>query len=200
MSKILEKLSYYSLYEVFFNLFSLIYTKIFFRHARLVRFPLLIRGKKYIKIDDGFTTGFHCRIEVDGNHERKCLFIGKNVNFGDNVRVSCFNEIHIGNNVLLASKVLIVDNSHGLYRGVKQSSPDIPPNERELGSNPIYIGNNVWIGEGAVIQQGVKIGNGSIIAANTIVTKDLPDNSIAGGIPAKIIKTYNCETEKWERI
>ena len=195
----MEKISYYGFYEIIFNLISLVYTKIFFHHARLIRFPLLIRGKKYISIEKGFTTGFHCRIEVDGSHEGKCLYIGKNVNFGDNVRISCFNEIHIGNNVLLASKVLIVDNSHGFYRGDSQSAPSVPPNERDLQSSPIYIGDNVWIGEGCVIQQGIKIGDGSIIAANSVVTKDIPDNTIAGGIPTKVIKIYNSITGKWEK-
>lgn len=197
MRQLSEKLSYYSLYEIAFNILSILYTKVFYHNARLVRFPLFIRGKKYVEIQKGLTTGFHCRIEVDGFHESKCLFIGQNVNLGDYVRISCYNNIVIGNNVLIASKVLIVDNSHGFYRGNNQSNPSIPPNERALDSSPIIIKDNVWIGEGVVIQQGLTIGEGAIIAANSVITKDVAPMSIVGGIPAKVIKYFDSKTEKW---
>ena len=64
------------------------------------------------------------------------------------------------------------------------------PNSRPLYSKgPVIIDDNVWIGEGAMIMPGVHVGNGAIIAANSVVTKDIPAYSVAAGIPAKIIKT-----------
>ena len=191
-------MSYYSFGESIKNGISYIYTKLFYRNARLVRLPIYVRGKKYISIGDGFTCGYRCRLEVDGEHVEECIEIGKNVNFGDDVRISCTNKIKIGDNVLLAGKILIVDNSHGNYKGKLQSRPDEIPNKRKIVSAPIIIGNNVWIGEGAVIQQGVIVGDGAIIAANSVVTKNVRSNVIVGGIPADVLKEYE-KDELWVR-
>ena len=165
----------------------------------MIRFPIVIRGKQYIDFGTNLTTGRRCRIEVNGKHNGKRLIIGKNVNIGDDVSIRCADKIVIGNHVLMGSKVLIIDNSHGIYTGEKQDSPETPPNERTLSMKPVRIGDNVWIGEGAVIQQGVTIGAGSIIAANSVVTKDVPAQVIVGGIPVKVIKRYDCEKKQWIR-
>lgn len=175
-------------------------TKIFFPTARLIRFPMIIRGKKYINFGQKLTTGRNCRIEVIGSHSGKVLSFGDEVNIGDNVRISCLESISIGNSVLIGSKVLILDNSHGSYSGENQDSPFSPPNSRPVVTSPVVIGDNVWIGEGVVIQQGVKIGSGSIIAANSVVTKDIDSNTIAAGVPAKTIKIFNNLKNKWEYI
>jgi len=192
--------SNYEIIEIIKNIYFLIKTKLLFPDARLIRFPIIIRGKKYIDFGKNLTTGYNCRFEVNGTHLGKILTFGKNVNIGDNVRIACAERISIGSDVLMGSKVLIIDNSHGNYSGDNQDSPFTVPNKRLLKSSAVEIGDNVWIGEGVVIQQGVEIGSGSIIAANSVVTKNIPANSIAGGIPIKIIKTYNCEKKIWENF
>lgn len=164
----------------------------------MIRFPIVVRGKNYIDFGSNLTTGRNCRIEVNGEHSGKALVFGNSVNIGDNVSIRCAKQIKIGNNVLMGSKVLILDNSHGRYSGNDQDRPDTPPNKRKIVAAPVIIEDNVWIGEGAVIQQGVTIGKGSIIAANSVVTKDVPDAVMVGGVPAKIIKRYNYNTNKWE--
>ena len=71
---------------------------------------------------------------------------------------------------------------------------DFSPSKRgTLHPAPIVIGKNVWIGANATIVPGVTIGNGSIIAAGAVVTKDVPENVVVGGVPAKIIKTVVTE-------
>ena len=182
------------------NVFFLLRSKILVPNSRLIRFPIVIRGKKWIDFGDNITTGRRCRLEVNGIHENHVIKFGKNVNMGDDVRISAAQNITIGNDVLIGSKVLVIDNSHGSYSGEHQDSPDIPPDRRELCSAPVVIENNVWIGEGSVIQMGVTVGYGSIIGANSVVTKDIPPLTIACGVPARVIKRYNGISGCWERV
>ena len=191
--------SNYGIPEIIQNIWYVIRSKIMIKNARMIRFPIVIRGKKYIDFGTGLTTGRRCRIEVNGQHTGKCLHFGKGVNIGDDVSIRCAESVIIGDDVLMGSKVLIIDNAHGNYSGTKQDSPDVPPNQRALSMKSIVIGDRVWIGEGAVIQQGVTIGSGSIIAANSVVTKDIPEQVIAGGIPCNILKKYDRERKQWIR-
>lgn len=115
------------------------------------------------------------------------IIIGNNCSIGNNGHITAINKIQFGNNVLLGPKVLITDNSHGEFIN---SQIDIAPNKRPLYSKgPVIIEDNVWIGEKVSIMPGVHIGYGAIIAANSVVTKDVPAKSIVAGIPAKVIKT-----------
>ena len=92
----------------------------------------------------------------------------------------------IGNNVLMGRKIFITDNNHG---GSDRGNLDIPPSLRQLYSNgPVIIEDNVWIGEKVSILSNLHIGKGAIVAANAVVTKDVPPYAIVGGCPAKIIK------------
>jgi lipopolysaccharide O-acetyltransferase len=91
-----------------------------------------------------------------------------------------------------------MDHSHGGYNGVFQSDPSVPPVKRDLISSPIVIGNNCWFGDRVFIIQGVTIGDGVVIGAGSIVTKDIPSNSLAVGVPAKIIKKFSNTTKRWE--
>lgn len=188
----------YSILNIIGNGISLLYTRIAFPKARLVRLPVYIRGKKGISYRAGLTTGHGCRI--DSQASRYSLIIGKNARIGDYVHINADKMITIGDNVLIASKVFISDANHGIYKGDKQSSPYSNPSLRETVTDPVSIGNNVWIGENVVILAGSKIGNGCIIGANTLVNGgEYPDNTIIVGSPARIIKRYNDTTQKWEK-
>lgn len=86
----------------------------------------------------------------------------------------------------MASFVYISDHSHG---EITRAELDLPPLGRLLYSKgPIIIGNNVWIGEKVCILPNVRIGDGAVIGANSVVTKDIPPHSVAAGSPAKVIK------------
>lgn len=171
-------------------------TKFISSKARIIRFPIEIRGKKFIDFGSRLTTGKGCRLEVFSTKEKK-LFFGNDVQINDYVHISAMSNVIIGDNVLMASHIYISDNSHGFYGGERGSNPDIPPIKRDYKIAPISIGNNVWIGEGVVIMPGVQIGNGCVIGANSTVTKSIPANSIAVGQPAKVVKKFDSETCQW---
>ena len=150
-------------------------------------------GEKYISIGDNTSIGDNGRLTAYGYYEKTkqhftpLLTIGNNCNIGEQSHITAINCIMIGNNVLTGPRVLITDNAHGdsLFKLL-----DTAPTERFLYSKgKVVIEDNVWIAEGAMIMPGVRIGKGSIIAANSVVTKDIPPYSVAAGTPAKIIKT-----------
>ena len=93
------------------------------------------------------------------------------------------NMVHLGNNVLLAPKVQI-------YTAYHPTDPTIRLSLKELAA-PVTIGNNVWLGGGAIICPGVSIGNNVTIGAGSVVTKDIPNNVVAVGNPCRVIKTID---------
>ncbi len=176
-------------------------TKFVFKRARIIRFPIDIRGKKYIVVNKGFTTGVGCRIEAYPENNEQTLFFGENFQMNDYVHITAMESVKIGKNVLLASKIYISDCSHGTYVGDENdSSPTSIPKERKMYSKPVVIEDNVWLGEFVSVLPGVTIGKGTIVGANSVVSRNLPPNVIAVGTPAKPIKKYNFETQNWEKI
>lgn len=121
--------------------------------------------------------------------------IGKYSHLGPKSRIYCADKIIIGAYVGIGSNVILVDNNYHPVNPELRKKMRVTPEGSELRSwkyalkKPIIIGDNVWIGENARICKGVTIGNNSIVAANSVVTKDVPDNCIAAGNPAKIVKT-----------
>lgn len=193
-----ERYNWFSLIKL---LIDRIYTKFQYSNARIIRRPFYVRGKKYIKIGAGFITGVGTRIDAFASNNVACIHIGKNVQLNDYVHIAAIKSITIGNNVLIASKVFITDHNHGFYGANNlNSSPMVPPMKRELYSAPVKIEDNVWIGEFVSILPGVTIGQGSIIGTMSVVTKDIPPNSIAVGSPARVIKKYNFNLKTWEKV
>jgi len=120
--------------------------------------------------------------------------IGDGTWVGKNCSIAAIYGVYIGKNVLFAGQVHITDHSHG-YELI-----DIPISSQKLISKgPIEIEDQCWLGFGCEILSGVHIGKHSVVAAHSVVTKDVPPYSVVAGIPAKIIKRYNIETKCWER-
>lgn len=153
--------------------------------------PFSIVGGEHIEIGDDFFACDSCSIEAWdqylGYSYQPAIKIGNNVRMNRGCHLTAIDSITLGNGILMGSNVLITDNSHG-----KCSSEEchIPPAERELYSKgPVSIGDCVWIGDGAVILPGVTIGKGSVVGANAVVTKSVPEYTVVGGNPARIIRT-----------
>jgi lipopolysaccharide O-acetyltransferase len=190
----------YSLFKKFQLFWWLVKTRTISPHSRLFRFPLDIRGKRYIDFGKKLTTGVGCRLDAFSKDGGKTLIFSNNIQINDYVHICAMKKVFLGNDVLIASKVFISDNSHGFYNGENGASPYIAPLKREYYINPVVIEDNVWIGEGVVIMPGVNIGKGSIIGANSVVTKSIPPCAIAVGSPAQVIKIFNFDKDIWEKI
>lgn len=155
-----------------------------------IRPPMDLKGAKYIAVGEEFRTGpgmiLHCWDEYDGEKYSPCLSIGNNANIGRNNHIGCINEIRIGDNLLTGNNVFITDHFHGMS---SEKERNIPPINRKLYSKGgVRLGDNIWLGDNVVIMPGVSIGNNVIVGANSVVTKDIEENSVAVGAPAKIIK------------
>ena len=194
--------NYYSIQDCFRLGIWLIRTKLCCRNARMFNFPFDLRGKKYVDFGKQLSIGRGCRFDVFNNEKDiKTLVFGSNVQLNDYVHIVAMEKITIGNNVLMASHIFISDNSHGSYKGDENdSSPTIPPTNRDYPTSSIHIGDNSWICDGVMIMPGSRIGKGCIIGAHSIVRGEIPDFSIAAGNPAKVIKKYNFEKKRWEKI
>jgi acetyltransferase-like isoleucine patch superfamily enzyme len=110
------------------------------------------------------------------------FYLGEKSFVGSFSVIGANENVRIGNNVMIAQSVSIRDTDHGF------TDLSIPMIQQGITTAPIIIKDNVWIGYGAVITKGVTISSGAIIGANAVVTKDVPENAIVGGVPAKIIK------------
>jgi len=169
------------------------------RSVRFDRNPY-IKGGEFISIDEYTYFGenlvltawntYKFQNDSTGNIQEQRLqpkiSIGSHCNFGNNNHITSAFQIIIGENCLTGKFVTISDNNHGMS---EKEEFTIPPIKRKLSTKgPIVIGNNVWIGDKATILSGVTIGDGAIVAANSVVTKNVPAYSIVAGCPAKIIK------------
>ena len=157
----------------------------------IISYPMYLHGGQYISIGNNFHSDIRFRIEAFDQHLgykfTPIIAIGNNVSINPDCHIGAINQIKIGDNVLIASKVFITDHYHG---EINSETIKTPPSKRKLYSKgPVTIEKNVWLGEGVVVLPGVSIGENSIIGANAVITKNIPKNSIVGGNPARIIRT-----------
>lgn len=151
-----------------------------------------LKGGECINIGAKTTIGKNCILNCwtkYGQNQilKPNLTIGKNCYIGNHTHITCANKITIGDNLLTGRRCLITDNAHG---NMTYEEINIAPARRNLKlKGEILIGNNVWLGERVIVCSGVSIGDGVVVAANAVVTHDIPSGALAAGIPAKVIKT-----------
>ena len=115
------------------------------------------------------------------------LTIGDHVGINVGTRIEAYHDMKIGNYVMIAPFVSIIDdNCHDI-------EPGWPRYRR-----PVNIGNSVWLGQNVIVLPGVTIGNGSVIGAGSVVSKDIPENVYAAGVPARVIRALNIP-DGWTR-
>lgn len=147
------------------------------------------KGEHYKKLRADLARGFVEYVGENVNIEPKCSFnyalkIGNNSGIGANSEL--YGDITIGNDVMMGTNCIIYTRNHCF------DSLDLPMWQQGFKEvNPVVIGNDVWIGGRVTILPGVHIGNGSVIGAGSVVTKNVPDYAVVCGNPARIIKYRN---------
>ena len=167
----------------------------YFGKGAVICWPAIVSTGRGFSIGESTVIMPNSRIQ---NYDRgKCnpqIRIGKNCNIGYFFSILNASEVTMGDNVLIASHVLITSENHGM------NPEEISYMKQPLVSKPVSIGDGCWIGEKVCILPGVNIGKKCIIGAGSVVTKSIPDYSVAVGNPAVIIKRYNLDLHQWEPV
>jgi acetyltransferase-like isoleucine patch superfamily enzyme len=194
---------------------GMLYPLVLGKVGKGVRFGtgVVLRSPHKIGIDDNVVIDDNCVLDAKG-YDNGGISIGKNVFLGRNTILSCKNgdiilgdgvnigfnceifsasRVVLGNNILIAAYTYLIGGGHDFDR------TDIPVIQQGRGSKGISVGDNVWLGAGVKVLDGISIGRDAIIGTGAVVTTEIPDYSIAVGMPARVIKTRNGNTGESER-
>lgn len=153
--------------------------------------PIFIEGRRNINIGDRVRIFPGIRMEAIGTGK---IDIGNNVAIEQNVHIiSQEVPLHIGNDVTIAANTFITNVNHE-YSDINRSVMDQGSIIKDTS-----IGDGTFIGQGAVIQAGTKLGKHCIVGSNSVVLGEFPDYCVIVGVPARIVKRYNFTTCQWER-
>lgn len=134
---------------------------------------------------------------VYAGNSQSLVSFGDGTEIGEHSTISSNNSIVFGNDVLTGPHIFIADHNHAY------ENPLLPVSKQGVKCNTtdeVVIGDGSWLGTNVVIVGNVHIGKHCVIGANSVVTKDIPDYSVAAGMPAKVIKKYDFEKEEWVRV
>ncbi len=153
--------------------------------------PMQINSKRAIRIGEKCFIGANSWLLAVGNGK---IEINNNCTIGHFSHFAANSQITICNDVLIADRVFISDNTHS-YEDI--NTPIIMQELKEL--KPVVIGEGSWIGENVCIC-GASIGKHCVVGANSVVISDIPDYCVAVGCPAKVVKKYDFISEEWVKI
>jgi len=145
-----------------------------------------------VEIGDMFRIQPGLRMELLNKNSN--IRIGKNVSIGQNFHVTSGGDLNIGNNVTISGNVFITNIDHD-YKDV-----GIHILKQRHIIRDTYIGDNCFIGYGAAIQAGTKLGKQCIVGTNAVVRGEFPDYSVIVGVPGRVIKIYNQNSNQWEPV
>lgn len=114
-------------------------------------------------------------------HEGEVRIGAKSV-LGQECTISSFQHISIGRECIIADRVMLIDFDHGVVEVER------PIREQGIYKRDVRVGHNVWIGYGACILRGATVGDNAIVGTSAVVTRDVPDNAVVGGVPARLIR------------
>jgi acetyltransferase-like isoleucine patch superfamily enzyme len=120
--------------------------------------------------------------------------IGEKTVMGQECTISAYQHVRIGAQCVIADRTMFIDFDHGVVEVER------PIRQQGIYKRDVEVGSNVWIGYGACILRGVRVGDNSIVGTNSVVTKDVPANAVVGGIPARVLRMREAPQElNWER-
>jgi acetyltransferase-like isoleucine patch superfamily enzyme len=133
--------------------------------------------------------GHGCKIRIHEGEVR----IGAKTVMGQECTISAYQRVAIGHECVIADRVMLIDFDHGVVEVER------PIRLQGIYKRDVHVGNNCWIGYGACILRGVTIGDNAIVGTSAVVTKSLPDNAVAAGVPARVIRMRDApRTLRWE--
>lgn len=156
--------------------------------------PVYFNGQGKVALGDSIAFGYALapkigdgKIIIQARYPESEITIGDRVEFSNNINIISLCAVNIGCDCLIADLVSIVDSDFHDLSPTARLSP-----ERRLSSDgvisPVIIEDNVWIGARSIVLKGVKIGRGSVIGAGSVVVRDVPENSLACGVPARVVR------------
>jgi acetyltransferase-like isoleucine patch superfamily enzyme len=120
--------------------------------------------------------------------------IGAKSVLGQECTISAYQHVRIGEQCVIADRAMFIDFDHGVVEVER------PIRKQGIYKRDVEVGNNVWIGYGACILRGVRVGDNSIVGTNSVVTRDVPANAVVGGIPARVLRMREAPKDlTWER-
>jgi acetyltransferase-like isoleucine patch superfamily enzyme len=122
--------------------------------------------------------GHGCKIRIHEGEVR----IGAKTVMGQECTISAYQRVAIGHECVIADRVMLIDFDHGVVEVER------PIRLQGIYKRNVQVGNNCWIGYGACILRGVTIGDNSVVGTSAVVTKSLPENAVAAGVPARVIR------------
>src|ERR671923_95527 len=148
---------------------------------------LLFLGKRLeIQIGKRGTVRFGRFVWVGDGTKIRChegeVIIGQKTVLGQECTISAYRHVRIGEQCVIADRAMFIDFDHGVVEVER------PIRVQGIYKRDVDVGSNVWIGYGACILRGVRVGDNSIVGTNSVVTKNVPANAVVGGVPAKLIR------------